>query len=91
MRLFFGGDRSKAVFLSGVGSWARTFRALLICCAEPRPRFFCVVTTVVRVLRVCAPASVTEPKLTLRAMTEGRKSRLAKLFSAGTLLSSDQW
>ena len=52
--------------------------------------FLSVATKVVRVLRVRAPASVTEPKLTLRAMTEGLKSRSAKLFSAGTLLSSDQ-
>lgn len=50
--------------------------------AESRPHFLTVVTTVVWVLRVRPPASVTEPKLTLRAITNGLKSRSAKMFSA---------
>ena len=37
-----------------------------------------------RTLRVFAPASETEPKLTFLAMTVGLRSRSARLFSAGT-------
>ncbi len=46
--------------------------------------------TVIKMLLVCAPASEKEPKLTFRAITVGRRSRSARLLSAGTRLSSAQ-
>ena len=50
-----------------------------------------VVSTVIKVSRVRAPASDCEPKLTLCAMTSGGNSRSARLFSAGTLRCAAQW
>jgi len=67
---------------SGKGSceiscWS-TSSAFFSCTAAWKPRLLKVCRTVMRTLRVLAPASDWEPKLTLRAITVGRRSRSAR-------------
>jgi hypothetical protein len=68
-------------------SWSRTvFRWV----TTSTCRFFKVCSTDISTPRVWAPASDCDPKLTLRAMTVGRRARSARLFSAGMRRSSAQ-
>lgn len=53
--------------------------------------FLSVETMLVTMLRVLAPFSATEPKLTFRAITEDLRSLSAKLLSGGIERSFVQW
>ena len=53
-------------------------------------RFLRVCIRLIKTSRLLAPSSACEPKLTFRAITAGRSSRSARLFSQGTALFSTQ-
>jgi hypothetical protein len=75
---------------SAVGLRARRSKASLIRPATFPPLLWIVAATVDNVLLTFAPASVIDPKLTFRAITEGLRSLSARLLSAGTARLSAQ-